>query len=400
MITISNGTILQGTELLPKKANILIEDGKIIEISKNVCEGEVIDATNCIVCPSFLNAHTHIGDSFIKDYGDGKTIEELVKPPNGLKHKALNESDSDEIIIAMEKSMWDMLKSGTTHFIDYREGGIDGIKFLKKAAKNIPINPIILGRHDIFHDKESSSTEIKKIARKLLKSCDGIALSGFDEISDETAKTISSECEKRGKISSIHTGEYEELQLKSLRLTGKTEIQKAVDYNFQLLIHGVYPMYNDLDSIAMNNRLLALCPRSNGTLRLGLPPLNEILKKGIRPLLGTDNLMLNSPNLMREMEYTLKLMRAYYKKYIDPKEILKMGTTNISTFGMESNQKNFNKSNLNSKINKSYINPGNLAQLFVVKNFSKNFYLNIINRVETKDILYIFNGNTFIRLNE
>lgn len=40
-------------------------------MAKDVCEGKIIDATDSIVCPTFLNGHTHIGDSIIKDEGYG-----------------------------------------------------------------------------------------------------------------------------------------------------------------------------------------------------------------------------------------------------------------------------------------------------------------------------------------
>ena len=71
MKTIANGIILKGLDLTPSRENILIDDGEIIEISKDVKEGEIIDAENKIVSPKFLNAHTHIGDTIIKDEGDG-----------------------------------------------------------------------------------------------------------------------------------------------------------------------------------------------------------------------------------------------------------------------------------------------------------------------------------------
>jgi cytosine/adenosine deaminase-related metal-dependent hydrolase len=48
----------------------------------------------------------------------------------------------------------------------------------------------------------------------------------------------------------------------------------------------------------------------------------------IKLLLGTDNLMFNSPNMFREMEYALKVTRGLSKKYFPPKEILKMATVN------------------------------------------------------------------------
>ena len=446
MITIANGTVLYGQDLVAKKSNILIDDGKIIEISDTVNEGEIIDATDCIVCPSFLNAHTHIGDSIVKDIGDGKSIEEIVKPPNGLKHLALSNSSDDEIINGMTQSMWDMLETGTTHFIDYREGGLSGVKLLKEASKNIPITPIILGRDDSFYGEDPDLQNVKIAIKKLLKVCDGIAPSGFGEISDEVAILIVSECEKKNKISSIHVGEYESLQIDSLNKTGKTEIQRAVDCGFNQLIHCVSPMKDDLDLIVKNNKNVVLSPRSNGTFSLGIPPLLDFLKKGIKPLIGTDNIMINSPNIFRELEYTLKAMRAYYKTFVDPVEILKMATTNITvdTSINDSSNTSVNDSsntsvnvtvdasintsintskNINTKtsksinankkgdfgiiksysieekINKSIIEEGHFAELFISKKLSKNPYLSLINRTEKNDIKYLINKNEILEYN-
>ena len=132
MKTIINGLVLKGLELEPVNENICIDDdGTILEISKDIKEGEIIDAENKIVCPRFINAHTHIGDSIIKDEGDGLSLDEMVKPPYGIKHVALESAEDDELIEAMRQSMWEMYNLGISHFIDYREGGLDGVKLLK-----------------------------------------------------------------------------------------------------------------------------------------------------------------------------------------------------------------------------------------------------------------------------
>ena len=99
----------------------------------------------------------------------------------------------------------------------------------------------------------------------------------------------------------------------------------------------------------------------------------------IKPLLGTDNVMLNSRNMFRELEFALKLMSVYYKQYINPKDLVKMATTNICGF------------KINDVVQKSVILEDNSAEFLVVKSFSKNPYLNICNRVETKNILYTIN---------
>lgn len=383
MLTIKDGIVLKGQDLTPVCENIVIDDGKIIEMAKDVCEGKIIDATDSIVCPTFLNGHTHIGDSIIKDEGYGLSLGEMVKPPNGVKHKALANAEDGEIIDAMKKSMWDMFESGTTHFIDYREGGIKGVELLRKASKNLPVTPVILGRDDSFYGQNPDLRKVKIAIRKLLKLADGIALSGFGEISDEVASLITSECRKAGKISSIHVAESMHLQDDSLRDFNKTEIQRGVDADFDQLVHCTNPINNDLELIKNSN--VVVCPRANATLNVGVAPLNEMFSKGIKPLLGSDNLMLNSPNLFRELEFSLKIMSVYYKNYLNPKDLLKTATTNICNF------------EINRYIEKPVIDVNQEANLFISKKYSKNPYLNIINRCGTKDILYIMNRDIHIK---
>ncbi len=383
MLTIKDGIVLKGQDLTPVRENIVIDDGKIIEMAKDVCEGKIIDATDSIVCPTFLNGHTHIGDSIIKDEGYGLSLGEMVKPPNGVKHKALANAEDGEIIDAMKKSMWDMFESGTTHFIDYREGGIKGVELLRKASKNLPVTPVILGRDDSFYGQNPDLRKVKIAIRKLLKLADGIALSGFGEISDEVASLITSECRKAGKISSIHVAESMHLQDDSLRDFNKTEIQRGVDADFDQLVHCTNPRNNDLELIRNSN--VVVCPRANATLNVGVAPLNEMFSKGIKPLLGSDNLMLNSLNLFRELEFSLKIMSVYYKNYLNPKDLLKTATTNICNF------------EINRYIEKPVIDVNQEANLFISKKYSKNPYLNIINRCGTKDILYIMNRDIHIK---
>lgn len=383
MLTIKDGIVLKGQDLTPVRENIVIDDGKIIEMAKDVCEGKIIDATDSIVCPTFLNGHTHIGDSIIKDEGYGLSLGEMVKPPNGVKHKALANAEDGEIIDAMKKSMWDMFESGTTHFIDYREGGIKGVELLRKASKNLPVTPVILGRDDSFYGQNPDLRKVKIAIRKLLKLADGIALSGFGEISDEVASLITSECRKAGKISSIHVAESMHLQDDSLRDFNKTEIQRGVDADFDQLVHCTNPRNNDLELI--KNLNVVVCPRANATLNVGVAPLNEMFSKGIKPLLGSDNLMLNSPNLFRELEFSLKIMSVYYKNYLNPKDLLKTATTNICNF------------EINRYIEKPVIDVNQEANLFISKKYSKNPYLNIITRCGTKDILYIMNRDIHIK---
>ena len=379
MKTIANGLVLKGIDLNPVKENIVVDDeNNIIEISKDASEGEIIDASGKIVCPRFINAHTHIGDSIIKDEGDGLSLDEMVKPPHGIKHVALESADDDELIEAMRESMWDMHNLGISHFIDYREGGLEGVRLLKEAAKDIPIKPIILARDSSFYGEDANYHQVKVAIRKLLKEADGIGLSGFGEIDTTVAEIICERCERAGKISSIHVAESEANQFTSIEKTNKTEPQRAFDAGFNQVVHMANPKEDDITRLSKSNSSLTICPRSNGALSVGFIPLFDILKTGTKPLIGSDNIMINRPNLFREMEFTLKIMKGISKDYIAPIEILKMATTNVCV-----------ADSLSEKINKPYIGEGQKAEIMIINQKSNNPYLSLINRTEVNDIVKI-----------
>ena len=59
-ITIQNGMVVDGTGTPPFQADLKIKDGKIFDIGESLKpEGNVVDATGCIVTPGFIDLHTH-----------------------------------------------------------------------------------------------------------------------------------------------------------------------------------------------------------------------------------------------------------------------------------------------------------------------------------------------------
>lgn len=75
MILIENGTVV--TRHGPRRADVLIEDGRIIEVSTGVkpaAVGEVVDAGGCLVGPGFVDLHVHLrepGQTWKEDIESG-----------------------------------------------------------------------------------------------------------------------------------------------------------------------------------------------------------------------------------------------------------------------------------------------------------------------------------------
>ena len=286
------GTIIYGDEFEPIDGYITIENG----IIKNIEESNI--ATDIIIAPRFVNAHTHIGDSVLKD-PPFLPLPELVQPPGGLKHRILRETSYSDLVSSIKASIQDMKKTGTCAFCDFREGGSTGIQALNDALRIDPdIKALILGRPD---DE----------GMNYLESCDGTGLSSTNDLEHEYILDIVRQTREKKKKFAIHAGERD-----------KTDISSAIELHPDFLIHLTTAGEKNIKDIAEANIPVVVCPRSNYITRSGIPPISKMLDAGILVAVGTDNVMLNSVNMFSEMEFLVKT------NLYDDRQVFKLCTLN------------------------------------------------------------------------
>jgi len=333
---IKNISVLYGKELdYVQSTNVRIL-GKFIEqigtkLSPNKDE-KVLDCEGLLLMPGLINSHIHIGDSIGKDIGIDSSTEEKIHPIVGFKQKILKNSKTSHLNSFIQNSCLSMIRKGITTFIDFREGGIDGINLLKNATTKIPIRPIILGRIECYQNSKSIKkniplTELNKTDLKnLLTKCDGLGISGPNEFSDSALNHFS----KTKKIRAIHSAETNESSKISQNMYRKTETQRALLAKPNFLVHMTYASKKDLTLIRKKRINIVVCPRANGSLAEGIPDIDLMLDVGCNIAIGTDNVMINSPDMFREMDYLWKVSMGIKKKRLLPKNILQMATTNAS----------------------------------------------------------------------
>ena len=329
---LKNISILYGTELkYIESTDVQIKNGIFKKISKKISSKEKsIDCSNLLLIPGFINSHTHIADSIGKDLSIDADVDSKIHPMIGLKQKLLKETSKKSLSKYMKNSAKSMIKKGITTFIDFREGGLDGVLLLKSALDNIPIRCIILGRIEYYNTKNeikqnmSLPKEYIKQLTQLLKNCDGIGISGTNENSNSNLQSYA----KTKKIRAIHAAETKDSVNTSKKLTTKSEIQRAMLLRPSFLIHMTFATKNDLKLAAKNTRGIVICPRANSSLAEGIPDISSMQKSGCNITIGTDNVMINSPDIFREMDYLWKVTMGMSKSRFDPKQILKMATVN------------------------------------------------------------------------
>ncbi|WP_456419530.1 amidohydrolase family protein [Methanocaldococcus infernus] len=346
------GKFLYGEDYELKEGVLVVEDGEIKGFTNEHVEAENVG----LAIPGIFNLHTHIADNCIKDVGINKSLDELVKPPNGLKHKYLSKLSREEIKEAIKEGIKELINFGNRVFCDFREGGVEGVKLLKECLSD-DIKAVILGRPTYKGER-------------VLDLSDGYGLSGANEYEDEELRELYKECKRKNKIFSIHAAEHKGALELSLKKYGMTEIERLINLKVvpDFIIHGTHLTEEDSYLIEKYEIPVVLCVRSNLYYNVGLPDLEKI--KSIKTL-GTDNFMANHPSIFREMEFIYK----FY--HLEPKEIFRMATINGAKI-------------LNLKrvglIEEGYKPLFTLINPRVIR-FSKNVLATIILRVEKGDLL-------------
>ena len=331
---IKNVSTLLGKELeFVSNTNIKIQDSRFKRIQPNIrssSKEESIDCEGLLLIPGFVNCHTHIGDSIAKDITLNSSVDNRIHPVSGIKSKILKETDPKHLKNFMKNSCYSMLNKGITTFVDFREGGLEGIMMLKEVLTKIPIRSIILGRLEFYQNnieiKKNISFPKNKIEelRNLLKKCDGLGISGANENSQSVLNYYS----KTTKIRAIHSSETKQSVSTSKKIMAKSETERALNLKPHFMVHMTYASKRDLLATAKKTRGIVICPRANASLAEGIPDIDLMKKTGCTIALGTDNIMINSPDMFREMDYLWKVSMGIQKKRVSPKEILKMATVN------------------------------------------------------------------------
>jgi len=331
---ILEGLVLRGREFDPVSGRVVVEDGEITAVEEASVESDAI------LCPAFVNAHTHIGDSIAKEAGEGLSLQELVAPPDGLKHRLLGAADRKELVAAMVRSLSYMEQSGTGAFVEFREGGVDGVEAIQSALSGSALESVLLGRETV----------------EAMELGDGFGASGANDGEFTAERRATREA---GKLFGIHAGEAD-----------SADINPALDLDPDFLVHMVHAEKLHLQRVADSEIPVVVCPRSNCTTGVGRPPV-EALHERTTVALGTDNVFLNSPSMFREMALTAQLYD------LSAREILRMATVNGAEI---------------AGLDGGLVEPGQPARLCVLDGDSDNLsgvhdpVRAVVRRAETADV--------------
>lgn len=278
------GAILSETGFA--RGSVSIEDGVVVEVSKRIPSSAL--ATG-VVIPAFTNAHTHVADAIVREELTG-SLEDIVAPPRGLKHRVLDAATDEDLVDGMRAMVRVMARTGVARFWDFREGGLPGARLLLRAALGGAVAPTVLGRPSRIEYRREEVDAILRVT-------DGIGISSALDWPRDEVEKLAAHTRRAGKAFAAHCSERV-----------REDIDAVLDLRPAFLVHMVEATDADLERTADAGVAIVACPRSNVFFGK-VPDLPRFLRYHIAVHLGTDNAMVNSPSVLREMEFAYKVSR-------------------------------------------------------------------------------------------
>jgi len=229
-----------------------------------------------LITRPMVNSHTHCGDFGLK-VPPGMTMEELIAPPDGLKHVYLRGLDETTLENSIRAYAGASCANGIGTFIDFREGGERGCRVLRKAAPG----SIILGRP---LSKEYDPDEVSRI----LDVADGIGISSISDMDHRYVEDVADLVRERKKIFAIHASEGV-----------REDMDLILSLDPAFVVHMVEATDSDLLKCAESEVPVVVCARSNRYFGK-VPPVKRMLDCGVDVAIGTDNAMLCGPDMRSE----------------------------------------------------------------------------------------------------
>ncbi len=235
-----------------------------------------IEKDDFVISPTFFNAHTHLGDAAFREAP--REDLELLVGPNGYKHRMLAQTDKSVLRDYAALEVKESRKCGTSHFLDFREGGKVGLAVTEGLDGVLTLA------------RPSSVEEAEKM------DVFGFAYSSTRDHEMDLIEEVRGLAKRKKKIFGIHAGERD-----------CEDVESALSLHPDLVVH--MNMCQEMIKAFIDSGIpVVSCIRSNAFFNLINLRSYEILSEYDLWLIGTDNAMISTASILDEMHFAAYLM--------------------------------------------------------------------------------------------
>lgn len=318
-------------------ADIFIEASIIKKIGENlkVNADEILDGENKLLTPGFVNAHTHLGMSYFRNYADDLALMDWLQNEIWPIEAKLN---AEDIYWSSMLSIIENIKSGVTTFCDmYYEMDRVGDAAIESGIRGV----LTRGMTDVDGKGEEKLQEFDALYNNYHNRSDGRikvvpAPHAIYTCSTEFLKEISDNAKKLyDNIIHIHLSETLTEVENSKKEYGMTPIEYVNSLGLLdsqiIAAHCVHITDQEIELVKDKKFYPVYNPSSNLKLASGFTPVDKMLKNNIKMAMGTDgDSSNNNQDFVEEMHIGGIVNKAVTmnEKAVPAIEILKMATVN------------------------------------------------------------------------
>lgn len=331
-ILIKNGYVVSMVSK-PQKADVVIEDGRIVFIgNSDGMADKIIDATNKIVMPGLINAHTHVAMSLFRGYADELVLSDWLSQKMWPIEDKMTAEDA---YFASMLSGIEMIKSGTTTFNDLYFFEEETAKMAEKLGMRAILSRCLFSEGEGMIKR---AEEEEELYNNWHNKCDGrikvcVGIHAPNTCPPDTIKKGIQLADKLGTPIHMHyleTKDEIEYMANTYLSTVTEYLKKSGVFNYHVMLaHGVHINDIDIEVLKKISGGIVYNPISNMKLGSGFSPVVKLRRNGINVALGTDGQgSTNTLDMFEEIKLTAYLQKGlnYNPTVIAAEDILKMAT--------------------------------------------------------------------------
>lgn len=291
---------------------MLIEDGRISEVGQGLRarDAEMVDASNAIVMPGFVDTHRHVWRSLFRYLGESDSSDgkEVTPDVYGQHYQP------EDVYAATLIGLLGAIEAGITTVVDWSDIRPDeaSIDAALQAHEDAGLRTVFVHSPAGWSpQRDEEKASLRRLAARKAKggSTTTIAFgpgdperADLDRVAGDWA--LARDLEMRVHI---HVGAREDQKGAVADLAGRDLLGADVT-----LVHCSHLDSRDLDAIASHGARVSLAPFSEMAAGHGMPPMQELIDRGIRPGLGVDSERLAPGDIFAQMRAANSIQHALH----------------------------------------------------------------------------------------
>ena len=323
---------------------VAVDDGFIVaigpraEIERRYRARETLDGKDRVVLPGLINGHAHSAMTLMRGIADDRELMDWLR--NYIFPTEVRFVDAEFVRIGTELACWEMIRGGTTTFVDMYYFPDAVAQAVEKCGLRALIAPTVIDQKSPDASDAASSLQVAADFAERWKGRNNRIIPVIGPHSVYTLKpaqleAVRTRARELGVPVSIHLCESRFEIDYATKNYSKTPIDLLEDIGFldgpTIGAHVIYPTDEEIGILARHKVGAIHNPTSNMKISSGVAPVTKLLQAGVAVGLGTDGAATNNDlDLWEEMRLAAFLQKV---STMDPKVVPARTALEMATSG-------------------------------------------------------------------